>query len=455
MAIFPNSDNGAEVLIFPVRAPECLLGIELHLQEILAGEAFRGSQRSGQFLKHIIEETISGHQENLKERILGIDIFGRTPSYDTSEDAIVRVTASDVRKRLLQHYGRAGDQGDFRFSLPPGSYVPRITRVALTTPNSLVVSPEEVPNQQSAASGQASSYSPPLAVAYSSRKLARWRALAGVLLLSNIALGFACWKKTRYTDNTIASMTPWSSVITGPGPTLVITSDPNIAEIQGITGKPISLSDYANHKYVSHPELLTPEQNHFCNVILRGDKASVVDTPIVAEAAAIAAQRGKTIIVAGARTIQLTDIQSDKNLIIFGSTRSDPWIDLFQNKLDFRFEYEPNTMNEIIRNVHPRAGETSRYVATAPGWATGESYALIALLQKTDGEGRVLLIAGENGEGTEAAGKLLNDSDRLRRTLIKCGVNPAMSKQNFEILLHLNTLAGSPSNVDTIACHIM
>lgn len=455
MVTFPNSDSGAEDLTFPVKAPGCLLGIEKHLQEILAGEAFRGSQRSGQFLKHIIEETVSGHQENLKERILGIEIFQRTPSYDTSEDAIVRVTASDVRKRLLQHYGRSGTQGNFRFSLPPGSYVPRITRVSLTTPNSLIASPEEFPSQQLATPAPISSQSLLLAATYPFGRLALWIALAGVLLLSNIALGFAYWKQTHNTDNRIASMTPWSSVVTGSGPTLVITSDPNIAEIQGITGKPISLSDYANHKYVSHPELLTPEQNHFCNVVLRGDKASVVDTPIVADAAAIAAQRGKSIVVSGARTIQLTDIQSDKNLIILGSARSNPWVDLFRNRLDFRFEYEPNTMNEIIRDIHPRAGEASKYVATAPGWATGESYALIALFQKSDGKGRVLLIGGENGEGTEAAGKLLNDNDRLRSTLIKCGVNPATSKQNFEILLHLNTLAGSPSNVDTIACHII
>src|SRR5271170_776672 len=80
-----------------------------HLQEITEGTAFKGSHRSAQFLKHIVEKSIAGSFESLKERAIGIELFGRSPSYDTGEDAIVRVTASDVRKRLLQHYG--GEDG--------------------------------------------------------------------------------------------------------------------------------------------------------------------------------------------------------------------------------------------------------------------------------------------------------------------------------------------------------
>jgi hypothetical protein len=54
------------------------------------------------------------------------EVFGRSPSYDTGEDAIVRVTASDVRKRLLQHYDRNGSASEFRINLPLGSYIPEI-----------------------------------------------------------------------------------------------------------------------------------------------------------------------------------------------------------------------------------------------------------------------------------------------------------------------------------------
>src|ERR1700747_930487 len=71
-----------------------------HLREIIESPAFRSSHRSAQFLRFICEQAMSGNIESLKERAIGIELFGRTPAYDTGEDAIVRVTASDVRKRL-------------------------------------------------------------------------------------------------------------------------------------------------------------------------------------------------------------------------------------------------------------------------------------------------------------------------------------------------------------------
>jgi hypothetical protein len=79
-------------------------------------------------LKYIVERLIDGHGDELKERVIGMELFGRSPSYDTGEDAIVRVTASDVRKRLVQHYEISGTGSDFCIRLPLGSYIPEIVR---------------------------------------------------------------------------------------------------------------------------------------------------------------------------------------------------------------------------------------------------------------------------------------------------------------------------------------
>ena len=107
-----------------------------HLKEVIEGAAFKASQRSGQFLKYIVDQAIAGHFESLKERVIGIELFGRSPSYDTGEDAIVRVTASDVRKRLLQHYGgKDGATSEFRISLPLGAYIPEIARRTRSSAN--------------------------------------------------------------------------------------------------------------------------------------------------------------------------------------------------------------------------------------------------------------------------------------------------------------------------------
>src|SRR6202012_2147095 len=107
---------------------EDILLLKQHVKEVIEGTAFKGSHRSGQFLQYIIDQSIAGHFESLKERVIGVELFGRSPSYDTGDDAIVRVTASDVRKRLLQHYGKYGATSEFRISLPLGSYIPEISR---------------------------------------------------------------------------------------------------------------------------------------------------------------------------------------------------------------------------------------------------------------------------------------------------------------------------------------
>jgi len=103
--------------------------LQEHLKEVIEGDVFKGSHRSGQFLQYIIDQVIAGHFESLKERVIGMELFGRSASYDTGDDAIVCVTASDVRKRLLQHYGLYGSTSEYRINLPSGSYIPEIARV--------------------------------------------------------------------------------------------------------------------------------------------------------------------------------------------------------------------------------------------------------------------------------------------------------------------------------------
>src|SRR6516162_5627526 len=120
-----------------------------HLHEIINGAAFKGSHRCQAFLKHVFDLALHGDPADLRERSIGVALFGRSATYDTADDAIVRVTASDVRKRLLQHYGNAETESRVRITLPPGSYLPEFafaiesvaalwlvaTRVATTNAN--------------------------------------------------------------------------------------------------------------------------------------------------------------------------------------------------------------------------------------------------------------------------------------------------------------------------------
>jgi hypothetical protein len=103
--------------------------LKRYLNEITEGPAFKGSPRSAQFLEYIVWQSAAGTIADLKERTIGVALFGRSPAYDTGEDAIVRVTASDVRKRLVQHYCGVGNASEFRISLPAGGYIPELIRI--------------------------------------------------------------------------------------------------------------------------------------------------------------------------------------------------------------------------------------------------------------------------------------------------------------------------------------
>ncbi len=101
------------------------LAIEAQLQRLLATSFFSHSRRFPAFLRYVVEKTLAGETEQLKERTLGIEIFGKGADYDTANDPIVRVTAAEIRKRIAQYYQEPGREQELRLSLPPGSYIPQ------------------------------------------------------------------------------------------------------------------------------------------------------------------------------------------------------------------------------------------------------------------------------------------------------------------------------------------
>src|SRR6516165_1902776 len=95
------------------------------LNLIVQDPAFRSSKRSVQFLKYVVEKTLEGQADQIKERTIGVEVFGRKPSYDTNEDHIVRTAAGELRKRLAIYYSDEKHRSELRMSLIPGSYIPQ------------------------------------------------------------------------------------------------------------------------------------------------------------------------------------------------------------------------------------------------------------------------------------------------------------------------------------------
>src|SRR5262249_21580094 len=125
--------------------------IREHLDRMLASPLFKNSRRYPGLLRFVVERSLQGFREPLKERTLGIEVFGRNPDYDTNMDPVVRTTAVEIRKRIARYYDDPTHANEIRIDLPAGSYTPEFhlpTPVPLEnppSPESLVVLPAESP----------------------------------------------------------------------------------------------------------------------------------------------------------------------------------------------------------------------------------------------------------------------------------------------------------------------
>ncbi len=123
-AIAAASHNGAAK-----PSPE---SVRAQLDKILGSNGFAGSERLSRFLRFIVEQALEGNQ--LKETLLGVEVFGRKPAYDPRLDGVVRVEAVKLRSRLKEYYETEGAGDPVRIDLPRGGYLPCFEALHIEAP---------------------------------------------------------------------------------------------------------------------------------------------------------------------------------------------------------------------------------------------------------------------------------------------------------------------------------
>ncbi|MGH9599143.1 MAG: TPR end-of-group domain-containing protein, partial [Terracidiphilus sp.] len=169
-----------------------------HLEQILASRTFASSKRTQAFLSLIVSRALEGDIESLHERMIGAELFGRPISYDTGNDSVVRVRASELRKKLAQYYSsEARDRNlPVRFELHSGSYVPSFLFVADSVPP-FGSSPFPVAANQTPAAAEVASPKP--ASPHTGRRWLRFAriALPAAIAVALLALGVAHFHRPR------------------------------------------------------------------------------------------------------------------------------------------------------------------------------------------------------------------------------------------------------------------
>ncbi len=439
-----NSERAADVAAHI--AELCRLGyrkrIHEELESILSSEPFQSSRRSQELLRYLVEKSLDGQFEALKERIIGIELFGRDPDYPTSDDAIVRVAANDVRKRLAAYY--ASGQGQLRISLRPGAYIPEIEVLKSATPDA-PAAPPETPHQEIA---------PPRP------SILHWKiatALLAVALVWTAVLAFSS-RRELPAARASSSVPPWplSRVVNDSHPTRIIVADANYGLIQMVSGLPGSLEAYMKPNYprdwLRGGPLL---RSRLVEAYLASARlTSCADLAVILKMIKAVGPLAGRVSVSSARDFSVRDMK-DGNYIFLGSPATNPWVSLFEDRLDFR--EEPHTAGGLhaFVNRRPLPSEKRRYEGLQRTGQSGEDYAAVALIPNAGREGAILILQGLQQEGTEAAGEFLasREGGRTLREALKLP-DSKLATVWFEALLRTRTVAGGTSATEIVAAHV-
>jgi serine/threonine-protein kinase len=109
----------------PIREPD-QEEVRAHLARILENSGFVKADRLCRFLRFTVEAKLNGEGDQIKEYVLGREVFDRNGDYDPRTDSIVRVEARRLRTRLEEYYSGTGQTETVRIEFPKGSYIPVI-----------------------------------------------------------------------------------------------------------------------------------------------------------------------------------------------------------------------------------------------------------------------------------------------------------------------------------------
>ncbi|QOY89133.1 hypothetical protein [Paludibaculum fermentans] len=403
------------------------------LRQVLESSEFAGSERGRTLLVYLVENALSGGLERLKERTIGIEIFGRDASYDTGQDAIVRVSANSVRKRLQAYYSRVPAASRVRIVLPAGTYVPEFQRV--------VEEPVDVPGPAEVPQGPTAR--PPNAFL---SKMRLSFALV-VLVLACAVLGYQNWKfRSAVAVSVRPDVLPWSG-FAGRADAGIILTDANFTLHKSFSHREMTLAEYSSLDWLYELKAQAPAM-----LPLSGVPYTSVASAVTASRIAILLDRwGVTSFVRSARNMQVDDFKEDRPMILLGSAPSNPWVELIHDRLNFHVSVDVVRGMQLVLNRSPRQGEQASYVPTAQNQTAGVAYAVVALMPNLANKGPILLIAGTNANATQAAGEFLTDLPLLRSELAGRKILPGRKVQKMELLLRVDCMNSGASRSEVVA----
>jgi hypothetical protein len=241
----------------------------------------------------------------------------------------------------------------------------------------------------------------------------------------------------------------WSQLFQKDRDTFIVPADSGLVILQGLTRQPVSLGEYASGSYRAGATSVKGLSAADVEELGTRRYTSIVDLDLVSHLSQLKQIVPERMLIRYARDLRMDDLRSG-NAILLGSVDSNPWVELFEQQLNFRFSYSPKSdAAPIILNQHPLAGEQPVYANGHTGsWYN--TYGTIAYLPNLDGTGHVLLMGGLNMAGTQAAGAFLLNPSMMQATL-EHARTPNGTIRPFEILIETSTVAANASRAHVLS----
>jgi hypothetical protein len=370
------------------------------LERILASSLFKNSKRYPNLLRYVVERSLQGHTENLKERSLGIEVFGRDPDYDTNADPVVRTTATEIRKRIAQYYHEPGHETEIRIDFPPGTYLPEF----------------RVPEKTSEV------FAPPPSEESKSPQPRRTPArAAGILAAAVFAL--AAVLLTARLEDTKPIDRFWEPVLKSPEPALLYVS-----------GNP------------SDPPLDTGANLRDLHLF---ERIGYADATAMTDIGAFLAKKNKPFKMRFETFGRLDELREGPAVLIGAFNNS--WALRAMNQLRFTFIHEHATdLSWIQDRQNPQSRKWS-HVMNQPYANMKEDYAVLTrALDPTTGQ-TVITASGLAKFGTAAVGEFLANPSEMAE-IAKAG-RPDWYRKNMQMVLATSVVGLSPGPAHIIATY--
>jgi hypothetical protein len=375
------------------------------LEGVLHSPQFSNSKRYPAFLRYVVAQTMDGNGPQIKERTIGVEVFGRSSDYDTNNDTVVRYTAGEVRKRLATYFHDHPDAA-LEITIPQGCYVPEFRRAVGSAPASEVnVLPTfgTVPNQQLPA--------PMLARPGSAVAPPQWRqSLPVYVLLTVLASGIALALVSHRVQAARTSAVDrfWSPVLHDRGTPLLV---PGVVV-------------YSPNPY-SGTETATKDAEY--------PFVSVQIAAATARMSGMLQKNGSAYQMQPANTTTLSDLR-DRSVILIGAYNN-TWTRRLLQDTHFRLDSpeSPAIVNTADPLQHWQRDHTLPYAAS-------DDYAILGRFRDKTTGSMIVVVAGLGRNGTEAAAEFLTDAHYMAELEERLG--KPIGDQNMEAVLKISVVDG-------------